>query len=231
MYSKFLGLAFVPALVAMVGCGQSETKEDAARAAVTNTPPGSPGDPAAVPSPLPDPSNRPPEHVGPEPSAAPTAPDPAAVALTLHEWRRSENPKRCGPLAFRRTGDESARVRRAEFSGGWGVAYDTPSTRSAYGVAGPGVLDTDLAAPAQQRARLAAQWPLFRELEQFPQPSFAGYGVEGAAAYPKANPDGRGLNSVAYVRVRGQTCTYNVWSRLGRAHLEFLLDNLLLIDT
>ena len=28
----------------------------------------------------------------------------------------------------------------ADFSGGWGVAYDTPEIRSAYGVAGPGVL-------------------------------------------------------------------------------------------
>ena len=235
MYSKFLGLAFVPALFAMSGCGQRETKEEAANAAATNTPAGSPGDPAAIKSPSPapslDPSIPPPDHVGPEPSASPDAPDPAAVALTLREWRRSENPKRCGPLAFRQTGDQSARIRRAEFSGGWGVAYDTPTIRSAYGVAGPGVLDMDAAGPAQQRARLAAQWPLFRELEQFPQPSFAGYGVEGASAYPKANPDGLGLNSVAYVRVRGQTCTYNVWSRLGRAHLEFLLENLLLIDT
>ena len=44
--------------------------------------------------------------------------------------------------------------------------------------------------------------------------------------YPADNPDGRGLNSVAYVRVGGERCTYNLWSRLGRAHLEVLLDSL-----
>jgi hypothetical protein len=37
------------------------------------------------------------------------------------------------------------------------------------------------------------------------------------------------LQSVAYVRVGGQDCTYNVWSRISRAHLEALLDNLRLL--
>ena len=58
------------------------------------------------------------------------------------------------------------------------------------------------------------------------QPAFAGYGIEGAAAYPADNPAGRGVNSLAYLRVGGQQCTYNVWSRLGRSHLETLLDAL-----
>jgi hypothetical protein len=171
------------------------------------------------------------DHTGPDASATPVVPDPDAVALVLHEWRLSKAAKLCGPLAFKQTGDQSARIRRAEFSGGWGVAYDTPEIRSAYGVAGPGVLGMDRLPPDRQRARLTRQWPLFRELDQFPRPSFAGYGVEGASPYPKDNPDGRGLNSVAYVRVGGQVCTYNVWSRLGRAHLETLLENLVLIDT
>lgn len=229
MQTQTFAIALLPLLMAMSGCGKSETKEEAAMAASTNTPPGSPGDPAASSSP--QPSTPPADHVDPATAMLAIVPDPAAVALTLHEWRLSKNPKRCGPLAFKRTGDQSARVRRADFSGGWGVAYDTPTIRSAYGVAGPGVIGTDRFGPAQQRARLARQWPLLSELEQFPRPSFAGYGVEGASAYPKDNPDGRGLNSVAYVRVRGQTCTYNVWSRLGRAHLEFLLENIVLIDT
>ena len=46
------------------------------------------------------------------------------------------------------------------------------------------------------------------------------------AAYPPDNPAGRGLNSLAYVRAGEEGCTYNVWSRLGRAHLELLLDAL-----
>ena len=47
-----------------------------------------------------------------------------------------------------------------------------------------------------------------------------------AARAGRHNPDGRGLNSGAYVRVGGERCTYNLWSRLGRAHLEVLLDSL-----
>ncbi|MEJ6009711.1 hypothetical protein [Novosphingobium aquae] len=233
MQTRSLAIALLPVLLATCACGPSETKEEAALAASTNTPPGSPGDPAASTAPQPSapPSGPPADHIGPEPSATPTVPDPAAVALTLHEWRLSKAAKLCGPLTFKQTGDQSARVRRADFSGGWGVAYDTPEIRSAYGVAGPGVLGTDSLGPARQRVRLARQWPHLRELDQFPHPSFAGYGVEGASAYPKDNPEGRGLNSVAYVRVHGQTCTYNVWSRLGRTHLEFLLENLVLIDT
>lgn len=223
MSLRFSTLAI--SVLALSACGQ-DRQPDAAAA-----PSASAVQPEAQPVTTTDPALPPPEHVGPEPSATPTAPDPAAIALTLREWRRSENPKECAPLAFKQTGDQSARVRRAEFSGGWGIAYDTPETRSAYGVAGPGVLELDNQGPAEQRARLARQWPLFRELEQFPRPSFAGYGVEGAGAYPKDNPDGRGLNSVAYVRIKGQKCTYNLWSRLGRAHLEFLMENLVKIGT
>ena len=43
--------------------------------------------------------------------------------------------------------------------------------------------------------------------------STAGYGPEG----------GTGPAQLAYLRIAGQGCLYNVWSRLGRAHLEQLL--------
>lgn len=154
------------------------------------------------------------------------APDPAARRIALAEWRKSDRPDTCAPLAL--TSDAGARgtARRANFSGGWGVAFDLPNLRSAYGIAGTGFLPQDHGNVEKQRARLAAQWPLFRELEQLPKPSFAGYGIEGAQDYSPDSPDGRGENSIAYVRVGGQQCDYNVWSRLGRAHLEHLLEHL-----
>ncbi len=46
--------------------------------------------------------------------------------------------------------------------------------------------------------------------------SSAGYGPEG----------GTGPSDLAYLRIQGQECLYNVWSRLGRAHLEHLLESL-----
>ena len=172
------------------------------------------------------------------PSAAPpatssspngaAAPGPALVAqaLVLGEWQRADNLGTCAPVAFVSTGQARGAPRPAEFGGGWGVAFDLPNLRSAYGLAGPGPIAADSAQPDEQRERLGAQWPYFRELEALPQPAFAGYGIEGAGAYPPGNPSGRGLNSLAYVRVGEQRCTYNVWSRLGRAHLELLLDAL-----
>lgn len=169
------------------------------------------------------PSASPASSPAPAPSSAPRL---VAEALVLGEWERAENRAACAPLAFASTAQARGAPRAAAFGGGWGVAFDLPNLRSAYGIAGPGLVAADRASPGEQRKRLGEQWPYFRELDALPQPAFAGYGIEGAEAYSSDNPAGRGLNSLAYVRVGGQQCTYNVWSRLGRAHLEHLLDSL-----
>lgn len=197
---------------ALAACG-AEPAADARPDVATRSPsaPASPTPPIAPDDP---------------PSAAP---EPLAAGLVRTEWRKSDDPGACEPIAFTTDGGAPATARRASFSGGWGIAFDTPAIRSAYGVAGPGVIGGDEAPPAAQAERLGAQWPHFTTLADLPAPAFAGYGVEGAEPYPADNPEGRGLNSIAYVRVGGQTCTYNVWSRLGRAHLEALLASLRLL--
>jgi len=170
--------------------------------------------PAASPTPAPA-----------TPSETAPSPEPSLVAeaVVLEEWNKADNRDVCAPLAFAATGHARGAPRRANFAGGWGVAFDLPNQRSAYGIAGPGTLSSDREPPAAQRERLQGQWPYFRDLAALPQPAFVGYGIEGAQAYPADNRAGRGVNSLAYVRVGGQECTYNVWSRLGRAHLETLL--------
>lgn len=176
----------------------------------------------------------------PKASATSAAPEPTRTAragngtldatLIRSEWRKAANRVACAPLAFTDTGGQRGVARRANFSGGWAVAYDLPGLRSAYGVAGTGLIaEQDSQPPAAQRARLRDQWPYFVELGKLPQPAFAGYGIEGAEAYPASNLDGTGVNSLAYLRIGGQACTYNVWSRLGRAHLERLLAGLTVI--
>jgi hypothetical protein len=89
------------------------------------------------------------------------------------------------------------------------VAYDLPTERSAFGVAGTGT--------SAWSGDVYDAWPVHRT---FADGSRAGYGPEG----------GTGPNWLAYVRIPGQDCLYTVWSRLGRAHLEQLLGELRFVD-
>ena len=158
----------------------------------------------------------------PSPSSGTRAPAPwsepalagnAVPSAYLASWRAADNRRSCALLAPERLDPElarQARARAATFSGGWGVAYDLPELRSAFGVAGTG-------ASAWEGDTYDA-WPEKRVLADG---SRVGYGPEG----------GTGPNWLAYVRIPGQGCLYNVWSRRGRAHLEELLGQLRFVTT
>lgn len=122
-------------------------------------------------------------------------------------WRAAENRSRCALLApLGLTAEMAAATpRKATFSGGWAVAYDLPQERSVFGVAGSGsdAWDPDT----------FAKWP---HNINWSDGSSAGYGPE----------PGSGPNWLAYVKVRGQQCLYNVWSRRGRSQLEQIIDSL-----
>jgi hypothetical protein len=123
-------------------------------------------------------------------------------------WRQSANRARCALLAPERLDPTLAREampRAAPFSGGWAVAYDLPTMRSAFGVAGTG--------SSAWADDIYDAWP---EKRVFADSSRAGYGPEGGA----------GPNWLAYVLIPGQECLYNVWSRRGQAHLEELMGQL-----
>ena len=168
-------------------------------------------------SPVPDtpPTTTPPAEPPAEPPAPPPAPwsapplAPGSVPpVLLEQWRRAENRTSCAPLAPARIAAPAAEPRAATFGGGWGVAWDTPGTRSAFGVAGTGV---------EPSPDTYDDWPY---QVRWADGSRAGYGPEG----------GDGPNQLAYLRVAGQRCLYNVWSRLGVAHLEELLSALRFVD-
>ncbi|HEX6588745.1 MAG TPA: hypothetical protein VF039_06960 [Longimicrobiales bacterium] len=155
------------------------------------------------------------ESAAPVPAPAPGAGAPPAApwsaapldAATLPDvymtaWSAAPDREKCELLAPARV-EPSAIARRATFSGGWGVAYDLPELRSAFGVAGTGPLTPDV----------YDDWPHHIE---WSDGSRAGYGPEG----------GQGPNQLAYLTIAGRDCLYNVWSRLGVAHLEGLLDEL-----
>lgn len=151
----------------------------------------------------------------PRPPADDPAPPPApwsaalltdAPAVYLEEWSRAENRESCAPLAFRGTGglERPVEPRRASFAGGWAVAYDAPGLRSAYGIAGTGV---------EPGPDTYDEWP---HRIEWADGSSAGYGPEG----------GSGPRQLAYLRVAGQRCLYNVWSAVSVDHLERLLAEL-----
>jgi hypothetical protein len=166
--------------------------------------PGAPPAPRPAPAPAPLPPPAVPVH-----PAAPWSGDRLAAAAVpaefLAEWRKAENRAGCALVAPASLGEGAgARPRGAYFGGGWAVAYDRPGLRSAFGVAGTGSRAAD---PAYD------EWP---HRLVWADGSSAGYGPEG----------GTGPNELAYLRIQGQDCLYNVWSRLGRAHLEHLLESL-----
>ena len=121
-------------------------------------------------------------------------------------WQEAENRKSCALVAFASPPD-NATPRRASFAGGWGIAYDTPSQRSAFGIAGTGA----------EASGAAYEWP---DQRVWGDGSSATWGLEG----------GSGPNHLAYVRIAGQDCLYNIWSALGEEHLESLLQQIRFVD-
>lgn len=152
-----------------------------------------------------------PRQAGPMQAEVQQTLSPAFVSpLYLRQWSKARNRERCAPLAPRSLGDyENARARPAFFSDGWGIAYDLPNKRSAFGVAGTGVSANGIDRGVWLRER---RWPDGR---------VALYGPEG----------GTGPTLLAYLTVPGQACLYNVWSNISLDHLDLLLDQLRLIDT
>lgn len=184
-------LSLLFASVMLVACGGSSSGGEAERPAPA--PPSSP-------------------ELATAPWAGARLPAEAVAPAYLEAWRQAENRDWCTLLAFEDpavAGDVEAEARTARFGGGWGVAYDLPELRSAFGVAGTGV---------EPGPDTYDQWPHEREWRDG---SRAGYGPEG----------GSGPKQLAYLEVEGQRCLYNVWSHLGREHLERLLEELRLVRT
>jgi hypothetical protein len=134
----------------------------------------------------------------------------AVPNVYITEWKKAENRDKCALLVIDGLSNSSEfKSRRAYFGGGWAVAYDSAKERSAFGIAGSGT-DADSPEPAYR-------FPLTR---RWADGSIANYGLQG----------GVGPDYLAYLQVAGQKCSYNVWSKRGRAHLESLFDRLRFID-
>ncbi|HEY0024694.1 MAG TPA: hypothetical protein VGB24_17395 [Longimicrobium sp.] len=184
-------------LVVMAGCTAAQPPVQPAPA----PPPAV--EPAAEPSPAPPLAVE--DVLPPAPWEQPPLSSADAPGVLLTQWRQAENRAACAPLApVSLEPHTGARVRAAQFSGGWAIAYDLPGQRSAFGIPGTGSSAADDS---------YNDWP---HLLRWRDGSTAGYGPEG----------GTGPNQLAYLRIPGQQCLYNVWSNLGPEHLVRLLEQL-----
>jgi hypothetical protein len=139
----------------------------------------------------------------PPPWASPAVTERIVPKVYVSEWKKAENRDRCQLLVlFGAERKPGVKIRRAEFSGGWAVAYDLPGQRSAYGVAGTGV-DLD-----QNNSTFK-----FPHSIAWADGSSVNYGLEG----------GTGPGYLAYLKVSGQSCLYNIWSKRSKTDLEHLI--------
>jgi hypothetical protein len=164
------------------------------------------------------------EQLPDAPWSAPALAPASVPPVFLDVWRAAENRNRCALLVPTSLGQGAgATSRKATFSGGWAVAFDKPGLpgtdsrgnpcatcgRSAFGIAGTGT---------EHDSSTYDAWP---HRVAWADGSSAGYGPEG----------GEGPRFLAYLRVEGQPCLYNVWSAVGKEHVETLLDGLRFVDT
>lgn len=193
----------------------------------TATAPSSPS--ATVPAPTPTP-NAPPATEPPvtaAPWAGPTLPQAAVSSLLVAAWNESD---RAGPALYPEGVEvlhPEATARRADFSGGWGLAWDRPDGpgraidgsycadcgRSAFGVAGTRsdtVLDDLGGAPLG-----TVTWS---------DGSRAAWFYEGFAAPASGAP------LLAYLELPEYPVLYQVWSFLGEDDLMTLLGRLRLVE-
>ena len=141
----------------------------------------------------------------------------ATDAVYAQEWAKSETKAACPILALPKNASSHLAghsARRANFSGGWGVAYDVPKQRSAYGVALSGISDP------------IGQASIWQDYQQYNDGTELTYGREGG------DPNGQWL---AYLTLgkqyspTSQHCFYNIWSQQSKGHLEQMLSELRLV--
>lgn len=142
----------------------------------------------------------------------------ATDAVYLQESAKSETKGQCPILALPTTATAhlaNRRVRRANFSGGWGVAYDLPNLRSAYGVALSGISEP------------IGKGTIWQDYYLYEDGTELTYGREGG--------DSQG-QWLAYLTLgkqyspASQYCFYNIWSQQSKGHLEQIISHLRIVS-
>ncbi len=154
---------------------------------------------------------------GAEHLAAQAAPRPL-----LQAWTRAENQGWCAPLAPATLGaGEGARARTGSAPGGWSLEFDR---RGSAGIGANGEVCTTCGRGAFGITGTAMN---AEDAEDLLGPGATVF-ADGGRIDVQANADEPA--AVATVVVPGQDCVYQVWSFLGREHLDELVSGLRLVD-
>ncbi|MFB4302625.1 hypothetical protein [Actinomadura sp. NTSP31] len=172
----------------------------------------SPDSPTEIPYPA---QRSQPVNAGRAPWDAPQLREDEAPKILVHEWRRANNRDDCAPIAPAQLGaGAGAHVRRATFDGGWGITYE--DARGDFTIAGT-------SEPASGGVDPADPW---RYHVRWNDGSIVGYGTEGGQY--GGGPDS--TTYLAYLAIPGQGCLYNISTKLGKGHLEYLLTQLRIVN-
>lgn len=169
------------------------------------------------------------EQIEPAPWMGPALDLSDVEQVLADQWNSAANRRWCSALFPADVGavDTGARIRPANFSGGWAVAWDRdagpgrePSGdycsdcgRGAFGVAGAGLRASGDEASIGPETLVWADG------------STGGFGPEGGPDAPSGAPISMTL------LVNGEGCVYNVWSFLGEEHLLSLTRQLRFVET
>lgn len=167
------------------------------------------------------------EHVVAAP--APTAPwsaehlaQPAAPRQLLQAWHRAENHGWCAPLAPTTLGaGEGARARSGSYASGWSLEFDH---RGSAGMTARG----ELCETCGRGSFGVAGTAMSVEEAQDLIGATATVMADGGRIDVQESSDDSSV--VATIIVPGQDCVYQVWSFLGRAHLDALVSSLRIVD-
>jgi hypothetical protein len=155
--------------------------------------------------------------------------------VLIEQWNAAENRASCAalwPQGIAVLAPE-ALARKANFSGGWAIAWDRPTGpgmradgtfcedcgRSSFGVAGAGTTVDE---------SVIRSWP---DVIEWADGSYAGYGNEGFGEDQGAGTSaGSSPTKLAFLAVAGQECLYNVWSRVDEEELLDIITRLRFVE-
>ena len=160
---------------------------------------------------------------GPPPWSAPKIAGGDAYRVGLDEWLAADNKDQARLVLPADVGlSGAASPRRANFSGGWAVAWDEAS--------GPGVEPTGAFCQSCGRGVAGVAGTGVDASRQFSAPFTNGVQWSDGSAVGYTGPRADNRQFLANLYVNGQDRQYQLWSYISQRHLEYLISQLRFVE-